>query len=111
MHAVLITFTSSHALPALTRPFTEYAQALCSVPGLFAKTWLANGSELGGFHLFDSPEAADRYLEGPLFATVREDAAFTDVRVRRFDVLEPLSAITNGLASGPLAAAAVDAHT
>jgi hypothetical protein len=104
MHAVLITFTSAANPADLAEPFEQYARALCDVPGLVAKTWLADESVLGGFHLFESAAAADAYLTGPLFATVRGHRAFSHFSVVRFDVLESLSAITAGLGADPLVA-------
>jgi hypothetical protein len=103
MHAVLITFSSAAAPEELVAPFEQYATALRAVPGLIAKTWLADGSVLGGFHLFESAAAADGYVTGPLFESVRANPQFSQFRIVQFEVLEPLSAITNGLGAPPLA--------
>jgi hypothetical protein len=103
VHAVLITFTSAADPAELVGPFEQYATALRAVPGLIAKTWLADGSVLGGFHLFESAAAADQYVTGPLFASVRENPQFSNVDIVQFEVLEPLSAITNGLGASALA--------
>jgi hypothetical protein len=102
MHALMITFTSAVATDQLTMPFQEYAQALTAVPGLVAKTWIADETTLGGFHLFDASAAADDYLEGALLASVRANPAFSEFTVTRFHVLEGLSAVTNGLGQAPL---------
>jgi len=101
MHAVLITFTTDVDPAALADPFDEYARALLDVPGLVAKTWLADDDVLGGFHLFESAAAADDYLRGPLLASVAASPAFGNFAIRHFDVLDGLSATTNGL--GPRA--------
>ena len=57
MHAVLITFTSSASLDDLKAPFTDYANALRGVEGLVSKTWIREGSTVGGFHIFTSRQA------------------------------------------------------
>jgi hypothetical protein len=101
MHAVLITFTTDVDRAELAEPFDEYARALLDVRGFVAKTWLADGDVLGGFHLFESASAADDYLRGPLLASVAASSAFGNFAIRHFDVLDRLSGITNGL--GPSA--------
>ena len=53
MHAVLITFTTSAGLDDLKGPFTEYAKALKDRDGLVAKTWIHDGTTLGGFHIIN----------------------------------------------------------
>jgi hypothetical protein len=95
MHAVLITFTSAASLDQLAAPFEEYANALQSVPGLVMKTWIADGTTLGGFHIFASPDAADSYLHSELLASVASNPAFTDF----VDVIGRLSAITGSPAA------------
>jgi len=94
MHAVLITFTSSASLDDLKEPFTDYADALRSMPGLVAKTWIREGSTVGGFHIFTSRRAADNYLDSEMAAGLRSNPAFSDFEIRHFDVLDELSAIT-----------------
>lgn len=94
MHAVLITFTSAASLDQLAAPFEEYANALQSVRGLIMKTWIADATTLGGFHIFASPQDADGYLQSELLATVASNPTFTNFAVTRFDVIDGLSAIT-----------------
>ena len=101
MHAVLITFTSEVDLPALAGPFDEYADALRDVPGLVSKTWLADDDVLGGFHLFESAATAEEYLRGALLASVCASPAFGNFSIRHFDVLDGLSATTNGVGARP----------
>ena len=94
MHAVLITFESTVSLDDLAGPFAEYAQALNDVPGLVAKTWLADGATLGGFHLFADRQAAEGYLDGAMVAGLAANPAFSGFAIRHFGVLEDLSRIT-----------------
>ncbi len=93
MHAVLITFTSSAPLTALAGPFAEYAQAVTEVPGLRMKTWINDGTTVGGFHIFESRTDADHYLGGELCATVLNNPTFTEFAVRHFDIVDDLSAV------------------
>ena len=91
MHAVLIRFSSSVPLTDLAAPFRDYAEALRELPGLAAKTWIANGTEVGGFHVFDDERAARAYLDGALFGSVRDNPAFDGFIIDHFEVLEELS--------------------
>jgi hypothetical protein len=99
MHAVLITFTSAASLDQVADPFERYAHALRAVPGLVMKTWIADGSTLGGFHIFDDPSHADNYLAGELLATVTANPIFTDFHVTRFDIIDTLSTINGSPAT------------
>jgi hypothetical protein len=94
MHAVLVSFDSSASFDDLVEPFTNYAWAMANVPGLLSKTWLTNGSTVGGFHIFVDQESADQYFESEMYAGVLANPAFSNFEVRQFDVLEELSAIT-----------------
>ena len=94
MHAVLITFTSSASLDALKAPFTDYAKALRSIKGLVAKTWIGDGSTLGGFHIFTTRQDAENYLKSQMVAGLTSNKAFSNFQIRHFDVLDELSAIT-----------------
>ena len=74
----------------------DLAPAFADVPSLRSKIWLAapDTDTCGGIYLFEDAAALDAYLASPLFAGVRENPAFVDHRVGRFDVLEEPSAIT-----------------
>lgn len=99
MHAVLITFHSAAQLDDLREPFAQYAEALHNgaVAGLISKTWLADGATVGGFHIFRDRAAADGYLGGMFAEAIGANAAFSDIRIEHFDVIEELSAATNGI--------------
>ena len=94
MHAVLITFQSTAEFDSLVGPFTDYAHALATVPGLVTKTWLRDGATLGGFHLFTGRAAAESYLNGTMVAGITANPAFGEFRIQHFSVLEGLSQIT-----------------
>ena len=99
MHALVITFRSAVPPGELADDFARYAAALRdgAAPGLVGKTWLADGTTVGGFCLFTDRGVADRYLDGMFAEAVTANPAFSDVRVARYDVDEALSRITNGL--------------
>ncbi|MEN8113020.1 MAG: YdhR family protein [Actinomycetota bacterium] len=103
MHAVLITFTSDAPVADLVQPFTEYARGLCSIDGLVSKTWIGDGTTLGGFHVFASRSAADAYLASDMAAGLVANPTFHDFEFRHFDIFDELSAIT-GTSHIPLAA-------
>jgi hypothetical protein len=94
MHAVLITFQSTAEFDALVGPFTDYAHALATVPGLVTKTWLREGATLGGFHLFTGRAAAESYVNGTMIAGITANPAFGEFRIQHYGVLEELSRIT-----------------
>ena len=94
MHGVLITFESAAELDDLKGPFTDYANAMHGIAGLACKTWIRDGSTLGGFHIFASREAADDYLGSDLAAGLIANEAFSGFQIRHFDVLDEFSAIT-----------------
>lgn len=94
MHAVLITFTSSASVDDLKGPFTDYGHALRGVNGLVAKTWIRDGSTLGGFYIFASHQDAENYLSSQMVAGLTSNPAFSNFQVRHFEVLDEFSAIT-----------------
>ncbi len=94
MHAVLVTFQSAASTDQLAGPFREYAEALCSVPGLVSKTWINDGDTFGGFHVFESRAEAETYLGGEMVAGLTSNPAFTNFSIEHFDVLDELSQIT-----------------
>jgi hypothetical protein len=99
MHAVFISFQSAANEEELAEPFLQYANALRdgAIPGFCSKTWLGNEERVGGFHIFENREAADRYLNEMFTPNVATNPAFTSIRIERYEVDEAMSAITNGL--------------
>jgi hypothetical protein len=104
MHAVLITFRSEASLEELWEPFLAAAPAIRDVPGLISKTWIGEGSTLGGFYLFTDRNAAQAYLDGEIISQTKAMPAFSDFRVERYEVVEEMSAITNGLGGAAVGA-------
>jgi hypothetical protein len=81
----------------------EYEQAclpeapnLANVPGLRWKVWIMNEAEreAGGIYLFDDEFSVQSFV-GPLTGML-DAPAFSDVRIKTFDILEALTLITRG---------------
>jgi Putative mono-oxygenase ydhR len=74
------------------------AQAYADVPGLRWKVWILNeqAKEAGGIYLFESEQALNNFLSGPLAAKVKSMPALYDLSAKTFDVLEQVTATTRG---------------
>ena len=74
------------------------AQMFSEVPGLRWKVWLLNEpeNEAGGIYLFESQQALQDYLSGPIVAQLKTLPAFRDISVKRFDVMDEVTAVTRG---------------
>ncbi len=84
---------------------SEYEQAVsplaaqfAAVAGLRWKIWMINEAkrEAGGIYLFDDEASVKAFLDGPLAAKVTSHPALSDFSVKRFDVMENLTAVTRG---------------
>jgi hypothetical protein len=104
MYALMITFRTSIPADQLAAPFEEYAGELRRQLGLISKAWIRDGDTFGGFHLFESKEAADDYVRSDLAAGLRSTDGFDDFDVRGFDVLDDLSSMTGIVPTRSLAA-------
>ena len=74
------------------------ARAIADVPGLAWKIWLLDEAqgEGGGIYLFDNDAAIDAFLAGPIVRQLKSSPAIANISVKRFDAVEPLTAITRG---------------
>jgi hypothetical protein len=81
-------------------------QAIADVPGLRWKIWILNEQEkeAGGIYSFDTEQALNNYLSGPIVAQLKNHPAFSDVTAKRFDVMEELTSTTRGPVSSVAAA-------
>ena len=52
--------------------------------------------EAAGIYLFEDEKAMKSYLEGPIIAAMKDKAAFSDIKVKSFDVVEEASLVTRG---------------
>ena len=76
----------------------EVVEAIAAVSGLRWKIWILNEEEkeAGGIYFFDTDQALNDYLSGPLVAGMKNHPAFANVTVKRFQVIEELTSITRG---------------
>jgi hypothetical protein len=74
------------------------AEAVAAVPGLRWKVWLLNGEqcEAGGVYLFADELSMDAYLAGPIIAGLKSHPLLRHFSLKRFDVLEDITAVTSG---------------
>jgi hypothetical protein len=80
------------------------AETFAAIPGLHWKVWTLNEAarEAGGVYLFESEQALNAYLTGPLGAQMWSHPALRDISVKTFDIMGGVTAITRG----PVAVAA-----
>jgi Putative mono-oxygenase ydhR len=99
MHALIVTYalrggdTTQHA-----ELCEQLAPAVAAVPGLLAKTWLTNceTGRLGGFYVFASRAAFERYVASELFDTLLAPGSVRDVSATDFSVADLPTALTRG---------------
>ncbi|HEU4880480.1 MAG TPA: YdhR family protein [Gemmatimonadaceae bacterium] len=91
----------------LEAAWLEAAQPIAELPGLLWKVWLMNEEkrEAGGIYLFESRDAAESYMAGPIVASLKASPAVSNISAKLFDVIAEHSAITRGPVNLPLVAA------
>lgn len=84
---------------AMATAFAPLAAEIDKQPGLVWKVWTEKPAEkaAGGVYLFADPAAADDFIE--LHSARLESLGVKGVSITRYDVNEPLSAITNAVLS------------
>ena len=77
-------------MPAVAFKFSD-------IPGCSWKIWLMNEDqkEAGGVYLFDSARALEQFLNSPLFASIANNPAFSNLETNAFGVAEAPSLITD----------------
>lgn len=99
MHALFVAYTLRDANPTQHAELCEQlAPAVAAVPGLLSKTWLANAEtgRFGGFYLFASRAAFERYVASELFDTLASLESVCDVSASEFSVSDIPTALTRG---------------
>jgi hypothetical protein len=100
MHALFISYSLRDANPAQHAELCEQlAPAVAAVPGLVSKTWLVNAEtgRFGGFYVFESRAAFERYVASELFATLMSLGSVVDeVVTSEFSVAGIPTALTKG---------------
>jgi len=96
-HIQVVTFQLDGLEPNAYRAHAEAsAPAFTEIPGLRAKTWLADPSTntYGGVYTWESREAMQAYVGGPIFGSLLANPGVFNVTTRDFGVLERPTAIT-----------------
>jgi hypothetical protein len=96
-HIQIVTFELAGLDPDAYRAHCEAsAPAFSEIPGLRAKAWLANPSTntYGGVYAWESHEAMETYLSGPIFGGLLANRGISHVTTRDFAVLERPTEIT-----------------
>jgi hypothetical protein len=99
MHALFVTYALRDTDAAQHAELCEQlAPAVAAVPGLLAKTWLTNceTGRFGGFYVFASRHAFERYVASELFDTLLAPASVRDVTAADFSVAATPTALTRG---------------
>ena len=98
MHIQLVTYALQGITDADLRAGAEaVAPAFAALPGLASKVWLADpaSNTYGGIYTWESEAAMRAYLDGPLFASMRENPTLAGVQSRAFAVLPEPTRITS----------------
>lgn len=108
MHALLIAYGLEGASAVEHAEFRDQiAPALAAVPGLVSLTWLANDDtgRYGGFYLFETKSAFDRFVASELFETLRAHASVGDMTASDYSTNGSPTTVTRGPAQerAPLA--------
>ena len=96
-HIQIVTFRLAGLEPEeYERHCETVAPAFNEIPGLRAKAWIADAdtNTFGGVYAWESREAMQAYVGGPVFGGLRSNPALRDVVTRDFGVLEGPTRIT-----------------
>jgi Putative mono-oxygenase ydhR len=96
-HIQIVTFQLAGLEPDAYRAHAETAApAFTQIPGLRAKAWLASPSTntYGGVYAWESREAMEAYVSGPIFGALLANPGIADVVTRDFEVIERPTEIT-----------------
>jgi hypothetical protein len=97
-HIQIVTFQLAGLEPDAYRAHCEAsAPVFAEIPGLRAKTWLANPSTntYGGVYVWESREAMEDYIGGPIFGALLANPGIANVTTQDFGVLERATEITH----------------
>ena len=97
-HIQIVTFQLAGLDPEAYRAHVEAAApAFTEIPGLREKAWLANPSTntYGGVYAWESRQAMQAYVSGPIFGSLLANPGVAQVITRDFDVLERPTEITH----------------
>lgn len=92
MHAMFLTFEFAGEDDELDRAFSQYAESLVDVPGLLTRTWMKDGSTVGGFFVFQNVDGAEQFLGSARIRSLVRHPNVSDFYVRHFSTLGTISA-------------------
>jgi hypothetical protein len=97
-HLLQLNFALTVPVDAYEHGIEHASHAIADVAGLRWKIWIVNAEtqEAGGFYCFESREAADAYLNGPIVANLKSAPFARDLSVKHFDYLEGATTVTRG---------------
>lgn len=99
MHALFVSYALRDSNPVQHAELCEQlAPAVAAVPGLVSKAWLANAEtgRFGGFYVFESRAAFERYVASELFDTLTSLPSVHDVVTSEFSVARTPTVLTRG---------------
>lgn len=98
MHAFFVSYRVDSNPAQHAELCEQLAPAVAAVPGLLSKTWLTNGEtgRFGGFYLFASRAAFERYVASELYDTLTSLDSVRDVVASEFSVAQIPTALTRG---------------
>jgi heme-degrading monooxygenase HmoA len=100
MHVLVVNFELDGVTEEEYRAMCdELAPAFAEVPGLVAKTWLADSESntYGGVYMWRGREDFEAFAASELAAGVAQHPNLKNVTMRDFGVIEEPSAVTHGL--------------
>lgn len=101
MLALVVTFNLDGLSDEAFRDACEqqWAEPVAAMPGLIAKTWLADtpNNTYGGSYLFADQAALDAYQQSQFFREFTSDPRIANISAQVFEAIEAPSRITNGL--------------
>ncbi len=96
-HIQIVTFRLAGLEPEAYRAHCEAVAAqFAEIPGLRAKAWLADAgtNSYGGVYAWESREAMEDYVHGPVFAALRDNPRIDALVTRDFELLAEPTHIT-----------------
>ena len=105
MNVLIVNFALQGLDPERYRQNCEQiAPSFAELPGLIAKTWIANPetNTYGGLYLWSDREALENYLASDTFKALEANPYLTDITTRDFAILDEPTRITRGVTAGAL---------
>jgi hypothetical protein len=96
-HIQIVTFRLAGLSPGDYAAHCEaVAPQFAQIDGLRAKAWIADArtNTYGGIYAWESEEAMEAYVHGPVFGALRTNPLLAAVSSRDFTVLEPPTRIS-----------------